>query len=107
MDETAVSEIQEYIDTYLFEPKQNWPEHCFVERSYSRWAAYFIKERIMEESLRLPAYLTGREHNTSVDIVLEFMDDMDYYLCSGSSKRSSLIFSTARRTAEDILNFIS
>ena len=38
----AISTIKNYIDTYLFEPKSNWPEDEFAARSYSRWAADYI-----------------------------------------------------------------
>ena len=103
MDDTAVWTIQKYIDDYLFEPRSNWPRHYLDQRSYSRWAAYEIQNRIMEEISRLPTHITGRDPVSPIDIILEFISDMDYYHGLSDNKKSNLIFSIAIDTAKNIL----
>jgi hypothetical protein len=101
MNEAAIYVIQKYIDVRLGLPLSSWPKYCFEERSYSRWAAYEIQERIMEEMLRLPSHITERESRSPIDVILEFMDSMDS--CSEDYKKTAFIFSIAKDTAEDIL----
>lgn len=103
MNESAISVIQEYIDKHLFEPGSNWPESYFDERSYSRWAAYEIQGRIYEEILRLPPHMTGREPKSPIDIILEFINDMENYSCFRDDEKPNLIFSIAKDSAKDIL----
>ena len=92
MNELAVSVIQEYIDKYLFEPRSNWPKYEFNVRSYSRWAANEIIERIQNDSDRSP-----------VNIISEFIREVD--LCSEKTptNQSQLIFAVAKETAIDII----
>lgn len=103
MNEASISVIQKYIDECLFEPRLKWPKYYFTERSYSRWAAYEIQERIIEEALRLPPHITGREPRSLVDIIKAFISEMDDLSETSDNKRFQLIFLIARDTAEDIL----
>ncbi len=99
----AISVIQEYIDKCLFEPQTNWSKYYIWERSYSRWAAYEIQGRIIEEAFRLPVHITGREQQTPIEIIEEFINDMDNYSCFRDDKKPNPIFSIAKNAAEDIL----
>jgi len=105
-NEAAVSVLQYYIDEYLFEPKSNWPKDRFGGRSYSRWAAYELQGHIIEESLRLPPHLTitGREQKTPIEIIEEFISEMDYFSEMNGNIRSQFIFSVAKETAKEILD---
>lgn len=103
MNEKAISIIQKYVDKNLFKPRSNWSKYYFKERSYSRWAAYEIQERIIEEILRLPTHITGREQKISIEIIKEFINEMDYYNEINSNRNSSFIFSVAKDTAKEIL----
>jgi len=68
----------------------NWPLCYFNQRSYSRWAANEILELVMDNPFSTP-----------IDIIEEFIIKMDYFSCIDLS--TSLIFSIAKDTAEDIL----
>lgn len=103
MDETAVLTIQKYIDDYLLEPRSNGPRRYLDQRSYSRWAAYEIQNRIIDEVSRLPPHITGRDLVSPIDVILEFISDMDYYHSLSDNKQSNLIFSIAIETAKNIL----
>ena len=97
----AVSVIQDYINTYLFEPRKNWPEEEFAIRSYSRWAANDILERIINRSMILPNHITGLESKTLFGIIQDFIDEADY--CSEMyDKQSCNMFSIAKDVAMDI-----
>lgn len=101
--ERAISVIKEYIETNLFEPKLTWPKHEFDLRCYSRWAAEELLERIINESERLPEYLTGRVARRPLDLVKEFLDEVHTYLLLYDDSKTSMIFYTAERTAIDII----
>lgn len=95
MHEKAVSIIQDYIDTYLFEPGRNWPEYYFKERSYSRWIANEILERIKKQTSISP-----------IDIIEDFINKLDNWSCVDDkiwpNVKPEEIFSIARDTAEEI-----
>ena len=97
----AISTIKNYIDTYLFEPKSNWPEDEFAARSYSRWAADYILDRIISESQKPPYHITGIESKTFTHIVQECIDELDY--CSEiRDGKFCKVFSIAKEVAIDI-----
>lgn len=92
MKEAIVSALQEYIDEYLFEPGKNWPKEEFNRRSYSRWAANEIMERLLREmDIRDP-----------LDIIEEFSDEMDRCLDLSENRDIYFIFIVAKETADDI-----
>lgn len=103
MNESAILAIQKYMDEYLIEPGSNWPKYYFNQRSYSRWAAYEVQKRIIDEALRLPPHITGREPRTPVDIIWGFISEMDNFSGISDNVHSQLIFSIAKDTAVDIL----
>lgn len=92
MNEIAISIINEYINDCYFEPKQNWPEYEFRRRSISRWAADEILNRIRE---------TPESHN-AVDIIEDFIDEMDNFIDLSDDRERSFIFQVAKEAAEDI-----
>lgn len=92
MNELAVSVIQEYIDEYLFEPRSNWCKYEFNVRSYSRWAANEIIERIRNDSERSP-----------VNIISEFIREVDLCCEKTPTNQAQLIFEVAKETATDIV----
>jgi len=54
-DDTAVvTRIIDYMENGLFLPAINWPKEEFEERSYARWAADDILQRIMDNPLFPP-----------------------------------------------------
>lgn len=102
MYDIAITSIQRYMDEHLFEPGYNWPSDEFIKRSYSRWIADEIIDRIIFESNKLPQHISGLERLTPLEIINEMVDDLDY--CSGKSYygRFQNIFNVAKETAIDI-----
>ena len=91
-NEIAIQAIMKYIEECLFEPRASWSKYEFEKRSYSRWAAYEILERIMDHPM------------TSADTIIEdFILKMSLYTHVTENTKVNFIFSTALDTAEDIL----
>ena len=94
-NELAVKSIMNYMQDSLFEPQACWSKYYFEHRAYSQWAASEILELVMDHPLTPPD-----------EVVYEFILKMVIYSEVTESKEKSFIFSTARDTAEDILNLI-
>lgn len=94
--------IQEYIEECLAIPITTNEElkNIFF---YSQWAANEILNRIIDELSRLPAHITGREPRSHIEIIKEFVDEMDYYYHKCETKVNKLIYSSARTTGMEIL----
>lgn len=92
MYEVAAEIVQDYIYQWLFEPNYRWPKIEFNRRTYERWAAMEILNRIKSES-------NGK---TVAEIIEEFRVQMDAYSTYDSNRDREFIFVTARETAEDI-----
>lgn len=103
MYDVATSIIQEYIDEYLFEPEYNWPEEEFYTRCYERWAGNELLERMTNESMRFPEFISAKPLKTPYRVIEEFIDEMDYQAQSTDNKDRHVIFSIARDTAIDII----
>lgn len=93
MNEVAICKIMSYIENALFEPRYRWSESMFKERSYSRWAAFEILERIMDRPFTQPDL-----------IIEEFIIKMAYFSCINEDTEASRMFIVARDAAEDILS---
>lgn len=92
MCDAAVSIIQEYVDKHFFSPSNTWCKYEFEKRSYSRWAAYEIIDRIMDKPFEIP-----------ICVIENFIFEMAMYACYGEDKHRSFIFQTAVETAEEII----
>lgn len=95
MNETAIQKIQQALEENLFEPNKGWSDYIFEERSYARWAAYEIMNRIMDRPYDDP------------EIIVEEFALMIAKL--GSETRVSTkrrIFLIAYQTAADILTIL-
>lgn len=103
MYEVAVSVISEYMDEYLFEPAANWPEEEFFERSCSRWVANEILARINDEDMLLPQHVTGREYQSPLGIIHEFINELIYFTEISENAYHQNMFSIATETAIDII----
>lgn len=91
MNEETLYAVQDYIDLYLFEPQKNWPKQEIESRSYARWAALELLNRLMDNPLEDP------------DIVVDcFVMEMAMYSHLGGSN-GNRIFGAALDTAVDIL----
>lgn len=103
MYETAISVIQEYMDENFFEPGRNWPKYEFFERSCSRWAADEIIRRLIDETEKLPPYISGQEPNPPIGVIHEFINELTYYSEYGEDKGKQAMFSIAKEAAIDII----
>lgn len=56
MIEDALIKIQNYVDTYLYEPLKNWNKYDIQKRSYERWAAYEIMNSILDHPIDDPVW---------------------------------------------------
>ena len=111
MCDMAISIISKYVDEHLcttdylgqVNPKES--KEYFEDLSYARWAAYEIMNRLNTEAERLPSYITGslREPVPPVDIIAEFMDDMECCIYDGCSEKHERIFTIAKDVADDII----
>lgn len=90
--EQAVETVMTCLDENLFEPAYSWPDISFEERSYSRWAANEIWERLMD-----------RPHDNPDDILHEFMVQMYFLSEMTNDPKKRRIFTIAAETAEDIM----
>lgn len=86
----SVDAIEEYISEYLFLPSINWPKEEFERRTYSRWAASEILNRVRNDD------------RDPLDVIEEFSDEMDRYFELSDSHNSWYIFIAAKETADDI-----
>ena len=92
MNEIAIQKIIECLEENLFEPNNEWPQLIFEERSYARWAAIEIWQKLMD-----------RPHNPPDTVIEEFMFEMILLSNATDDPRKRRIFSIASETAEDIL----
>lgn len=89
MRDPLVTVLQEYVNDCLFEPSNTWPEIEFARRTYSRWAADEIANRL-------------NENHDPIAILEQFIDEMDDYSEVTDDKETQFIFTVAKETAEDI-----
>lgn len=105
MCDIAISIISEYINEHLSEVDSTYPNDCFENRSYARWAAFEIIERLNNEAERLPPHITEswREPIPPMDIIAGFLEEMECYICDGCDEQHERIFSIAKDLADEII----
>lgn len=81
-----------YKKRYLQCPDRFWASYDFKFRSYSRWVADELIERMNAEPARDPAR-----------IVEEFAEEMDRYYEASENERGWQLFAIARDAAREIL----
>jgi hypothetical protein len=91
MNEAVILILQDYISEHLFEPGPNWPSYYFAERSYSRWVANEIIERVKAQPLTAP-----------IIVIEDFIRELDN--CYSANEQNEMLFSIARDAAEDIIS---
>lgn len=91
----AITLIHDYMDKHLFEPQIGWPKQVFMERSYSRWAAIEMLERIMD-----------RPFDPPTTVIEDFLFEMAFYSQIEELSKSTCMFTVAEHTANDILYLI-
>ena len=92
MNDQATRILGVCLEENLFEPNRRWPSDIFEERSYARWAAYEIWERLMDHPRESP------------DLIIEkFIFDMAVLQHSTNDTKKARIFEIAKETGRDIL----
>ena len=91
MNEEVISQIKGIIDEWYFEPAANWNEYYFTERSYQRWAAEEIINRLRLDNPKNPK-----------EIIVRFMKDMDNFSEIGKNATIRFKFVVAYETSRDI-----
>ncbi len=92
MNELAISLILKFIEIYLFPPAFSWNKQEFKKRSYERWAADEICERIMDHPFDPP-----------LDTIENFIFEMYIFACfSDEDEQRTFIFQTAVEIAEEL-----
>ena len=87
----AVKTIQNYIQRAIPEPSIAWSMHEFQRRSYARWAAFELLDKISDHPFTPANEIAGR-----------FLFDL--MLCAkDSSSTQYFIICTAMDTIEDII----
>lgn len=91
MNEVAIDIVLNYINRELFEPDHRWPEDIFERRTYSRWAAYEVLERIMDHPYDDPSI-----------VIEKFWLEIGVILNGEHDLKKHRMFSIAKQTIEDI-----
>lgn len=96
----AIEVIEQYINEHLLAPYATWDKYEFKKRSYERWAAYEICEKIMDSPLEDPS-----------SVIETFMLKAQYYadICELRSDsiftlNRGFIFKCAANIAEELLS---
>ena len=85
--------IHNYIKKDLFAPTWEWSEYEFRRRSYGRWAANEILNRVAEMPETDPFF-----------VILYFRHQMDVLSSVREDSDAEFIFITARDTADKIIS---
>lgn len=101
-NEIALSIISKYISLKCPEPKIVMDNEELYILSTSRWAALEIFKSVQRELMRIP-WITGEEQESAVDIINNFIFDMNRYVEASDSRRKKKMFMVSRDTAFDIL----
>lgn len=91
----AKERIRIYKRRVLFIPGKRWFRYDFLYRSYSRWAADEILDRLQNTPDRNP-----------VDVVREFVDEMDSCYERSKCEKTWQLFAIARDAGKDILDLV-
>lgn len=89
--DSAISIIQNYIYENLFEPALSWNELEFKKRSYQRWAAYEICNRLMDRPLDNP-----------IRVIDSFIFEISAY-GEAENPKSNFIFQSVAEVAKELI----
>lgn len=96
MDDRDVRIVEEYMEECVPLPSIDDKEYIFDLHAYTRWAVEEILDRVIKEAMKLPEHITGSRTRTLIEIIDEFIDEMDYYVSISNYDLPTYIFSVAR-----------
>lgn len=88
------------VESYIQTRKK---QHSFKGECYCKWALDEILKRIFEESQKLPYHISGMEPESTIDIIREFIEEMDYYSEIASTEEVIYFVFMAKDEAELLL----
>ncbi|MDR1066194.1 MAG: hypothetical protein LBL35_01995 [Clostridiales bacterium] len=100
MNEAAISIIQNYANKC----RGSWRGRCFAEQSYSRWAADEITNRLIAQEPIFPWDIFYLDLKSPVEIIMEFISDMDDFSERSEDIDVRSIFVIAKEAAAGILD---
>lgn len=96
--------LADYINENYSEPARTKDIREFEWKVYSKWAANEILERLVLEDSKLPEHITGKARASVIDIIEEFLIDVNFYAETSDDSRNQYMFLVARFEAKRILN---
>ena len=105
-EDHLLRKIREFSDTWIVEPTKDLSKLSFDTVAYSLWAIDEITYRLMDEMYKLPYHITGKTPTPYEDIIVEFIDDMDYMADHTVDNHKRFIFLVARDTGAELLLFL-
>lgn len=92
---SVLSKIMLYFNDYLFAPKYGWQTNYALERSYERWTAGYLIDKILEN-----------EDKPGVKVIEDTIAYFKSAALNTSVKEQRHLFAIAAETANDILETI-
>lgn len=105
---SALLIIQNHVDEWEMLAKKDKRIKTRKECSYISWAASELQNRLIEESFQIPSYiLEWPERKTPIDVVEEFILEMESYAIIATDEGAQTVFSTALIFGEYVLYLFS
>ena len=105
-NDTALVWIREHMENDLLKPNDDWDDSIFLFYTYSRFSAEEIYDRIAEEAMILPYPVSNEIQRTPLEIINEFIDELDAYHEEATSRSAQKMFEYAKYEALDILDIL-
>lgn len=102
MYDISIIKTQKYIDENLPELDNVHPTYAFDTRSYSRWAANELLNRLIYEDSKRSHRIEDSESINAISIIDGFISELDWYFWASTTVKTQEIFSIAKNTIQDI-----
>lgn len=104
--ERGLTILEEYVRDNIPDPDIKEGDYLFTIQTFSKWAVNEIIERLIRESMKLPAHISGKERLDTIDIVDSFIDEMDYYAEYSTDWKAKEVFSIAGDEGRCVMLYI-
>ncbi len=102
----SIYNLYEYVEIFSIPPQVYQSCQEFKIRSYFDFTINELLSRIYTEELRPPPYITGREPIPIMDIINDFIDEIDYYFELAKTENTKILFSVMLNIGRDILIYL-
>lgn len=103
MTEHDIRVIAEYAEDRLVEHDGRLDDSVIRANAYSDWAIDELLGRLIEEESKPPEYVTGRPSISTVEVIEDFINEMEYYRDTSSTEEQILLYSIAVEEGENVL----